>query len=331
VNQTTDKIYIANANNSAATFVGVVTVIDGSTNSLTTVSDPNAQFPDAVAVNETANAIYVTNGGCGPGPGNGCSNPGSNPGSITTIGGASNSLTTIIDPNANSPEAVAVDPVTNHIYVANTGTGNLTVIDGGSFPLRHTLGVLLAGTGSGTVTSVPLGIDCGTMCEENVAAGADVSLTTVASSGSTFAHWSGPCSGTGSCDVRMDTDQFVTAAFNSLQVAVPNVVGEPQAAGTAAITGAGLVVGTVTQQSSDAVASGDIISESPAASTNVSSGSAVDLVISTGAANGGGAGGSGGGGGGGGIDVLTLGALLGSLLLTLRRSDVTARLLMHGG
>jgi len=72
------------------------------------------------------------------------------------------------------------------------------------------------------------------------------------------------------------------AGIGPLQVAVPNVVGETQAAATTAIMGAGLVVGTVTQQSSSTVASGDVISESPAAGTNVATGSAVNLVVSTG-------------------------------------------------
>src|SRR5205807_70838 len=66
------------------------------------------------------------------------------------------------------------------------------------------------------------------------------------------------------------------------QVAVPNVVGQMQAAAASAITGAGLTVGAVTQQSSSTVAAGSVISESPAAGTKVASGSAVSLVVSSG-------------------------------------------------
>src|SRR5437016_4027644 len=66
------------------------------------------------------------------------------------------------------------------------------------------------------------------------------------------------------------------------QIAVPNVVGQMQAAAASAITGAGLTVGAVTQQSSSTVAAGSVISESPAAGTMVASGSAVSLVVSTG-------------------------------------------------
>src|SRR5204862_1233670 len=67
------------------------------------------------------------------------------------------------------------------------------------------------------------------------------------------------------------------------QVAVPNVVGQAQVAAASAITGAGLTVGTVTQQSSSTVAAGSVISESPTAGTRVAIGSAVSLVVSSGA------------------------------------------------
>jgi len=69
-------------------------------------------------------------------------------------------------------------------------------------------------------------------------------------------------------------------------VAVPNVVGKLQAAATSAITGAGLALGTVTNQSSSSVAIGTVISERPAAGTSVAAGSAVNLVISSGALQG---------------------------------------------
>jgi uncharacterized repeat protein (TIGR03803 family) len=65
---------------------------------------------------------------------------------------------------------------------------------------------------------------------------------------------------------------------------VPNVVGKTQAAATTAITGAHLVVGTVSMESSNTVPSGSVISQSPAGGTNVASGSAVNLIVSSGPA-----------------------------------------------
>jgi beta-lactam-binding protein with PASTA domain len=65
-------------------------------------------------------------------------------------------------------------------------------------------------------------------------------------------------------------------------VAVPNVVGDLLATGEAAITGAGLSVGTVSTSYSGSVPAGYIISQSPTGGTMVSVGSSVDLVNSLG-------------------------------------------------
>jgi aryl-phospho-beta-D-glucosidase BglC (GH1 family) len=77
------------------------------------------------------------------------------------------------------------------------------------------LGVTRAGTGSGTVTSSPGGINCGTSCTANYANGTSVTLTAAAASGSAFAGWSGSCSGTGSCVLAMTASRSVTATFNT--------------------------------------------------------------------------------------------------------------------
>ena len=66
------------------------------------------------------------------------------------------------------------------------------------------------------------------------------------------------------------------------QVQVPDVVGMTQSAAESAIDAAGLVVGTVDQASSSTVPKGNVISQSPAAGTSMASGSAVDLVVSSG-------------------------------------------------
>jgi beta-lactam-binding protein with PASTA domain len=67
-----------------------------------------------------------------------------------------------------------------------------------------------------------------------------------------------------------------------LQVNVPNVVSLDQAAAQTAIKTAKLAVGTVTNQSSDTVPVGKVISQSPIATTLVDEGSAVNLIISSG-------------------------------------------------
>jgi hypothetical protein len=77
------------------------------------------------------------------------------------------------------------------------------------------LSVTRTGTGSGTVTSNPSGINCGSTCTTNYSSGTSVTLTAAAASGSSFAGWSGACSGTGNCTVSMTASRSVTATFNT--------------------------------------------------------------------------------------------------------------------
>ena len=58
------------------------------------------------------------------------------------------------------------------------------------------------GDGSGTVTSSPVGIDCGSACSGQFQEGVTVSLNAAAAPGSAFAGWGGDCSGTGACTVN---------------------------------------------------------------------------------------------------------------------------------
>lgn len=82
-----------------------------------------------------------------------------------------------------------------------------------SAPSTFTLIVSKTGAGSGTVTSVPVGINCGAVCSVAYNAGASITLTATAASGSTFGGWSGACSGTDSCSVTMNLAKAVAAGF----------------------------------------------------------------------------------------------------------------------
>jgi hypothetical protein len=76
------------------------------------------------------------------------------------------------------------------------------------------LTIAKAGSGSGTVrSSGQAGIVCGPDCSEYYVAGASVTLTATPADGSTFAGWSGPCSGTGTCVVGISLSTTVTATF----------------------------------------------------------------------------------------------------------------------
>ena len=77
-----------------------------------------------------------------------------------------------------------------------------------------TLVVNKQGTGSGTVTSDPAGIDCGNICEADFSYGTAVTLAHIPSSGSVFVGWNGACTGTGNCIVTIDRAKNVTASFD---------------------------------------------------------------------------------------------------------------------
>jgi hypothetical protein len=78
----------------------------------------------------------------------------------------------------------------------------------------NSLAVSKAGDGSGTVVSDPSGIFCGPLCSASLAANTTVTLVAAADSNSTFAGWSGACSGaTTSCVVSMNQARTITATF----------------------------------------------------------------------------------------------------------------------
>jgi len=86
-----------------------------------------------------------------------------------------------------------------------------------------TLTVAETGTGIGIVTSSPNGINCGTTCTVDFSFGTVVQLSAVANTGSAFAGWTGPCSGTGSCQLTMNSNQSVSAIFNPAQGGVQSI------------------------------------------------------------------------------------------------------------
>ena len=92
---------------------------------------------------------------------------------------------------------VNTDATIAAIFTAAAGTATLTVTKTGS--------------GTGTVTSTPSGIACGASCSASFAGGTSVTLTPAGQGGSTFAGWSGACSGTGPCVVVTNSTQIVNA------------------------------------------------------------------------------------------------------------------------
>ena len=102
----------------------------------------------------------------------------------------------------------------NFVAAGDTISRAVTGSGTGSAPATVTLSVTKNGSGSGTVTGTPAGIDCGATCSQSVTAGTALTLTAAPAAGSTFAGWSGACSGTGTCAVTVSAATTVTATFN---------------------------------------------------------------------------------------------------------------------
>jgi hypothetical protein len=108
-----------------------------------------------------------------------------------------------------------------YIYVT-TGFGG----PGGVYAFKPSaptkgLEVDFVGSGGGTITSFPDGIDCNTDCGAEFAVGKLVTLTATADIRSNFLGWkvegaSASCAGTGPCDIQLDVDTKVTAEFEQL-------------------------------------------------------------------------------------------------------------------
>lgn len=104
-----------------------------------------------------------------------------------------------------------------------TANGATSITDVGAVALGQafyrvnflpTLTVAKTGTGAGTLTSSPTGINCGTDCAESFFSGTQVTLTSAPSPGSAFTNWGGACAGAGSnCVVTMDVSKSVSANY----------------------------------------------------------------------------------------------------------------------
>jgi YVTN family beta-propeller protein len=124
VNPVTNKAYISNygSNN--------VTVIDGATYGSTTLG-----VAGRTAVNPATDQLFISTSGLG-----------SAPGTVTILDGFTQDFIKTIQVGT-SPMAGVVNPITNKIYVANTGSNSVTVIDG----VGYTSVNLVAGTSPSSV------------------------------------------------------------------------------------------------------------------------------------------------------------------------------------
>jgi hypothetical protein len=79
----------------------------------------------------------------------------------------------------------------------------------------YSVSISKAGSGTGTVTSGPAGIDCGTACQSIFHGGLTVTFTATPDSGSVFSGWSdASCGANPTCVVSVESDVSLTATFD---------------------------------------------------------------------------------------------------------------------
>jgi beta-lactam-binding protein with PASTA domain/Ca2+-binding RTX toxin-like protein len=206
---------------------------------------------------------------------------------VANGGGATN----VAVPNVvGLTQAAAIAALTGADFVATSTNGNSTTAIVGTVisqnpaagqvrPFGSTVNVVVSvgtlvpsvtgGTQAAAATALAAaGLTVGSVTGINSAAPVGIVLSQAPSAGTSAAP------GTGIA---------LTVSLGPANVLVPNVVGQAQAVATTNITNAGLVIGTVTTASSTTVASGNVISTTPAGGASVAPGSAVNLVVSTGA------------------------------------------------
>ena len=137
--------------------------------------------------------------------------------------------------------AIGPDGTATSIWKRSNGTNEILQTASTASPL-YALGVNRSGSGQGTVTSSPGGIDCGAECVEVFTSLTEVTLTAAADAVSNFTGWSGACSGTGSCVVTMDQARSVSASFELQQRAL-TVTKNGNGAGSVTSTPAGIDCG----------------------------------------------------------------------------------------
>jgi predicted secreted protein len=86
------------------------------------------------------------------------------------------------------------------------------------------------GTGVGTVTSSPAGINCGSTCTFAFDENLQITLSASPATNSNFTGWSGEgCSGTGTCVVTASQARSVTATFTQKPTPVVTITRKPPA------------------------------------------------------------------------------------------------------
>lgn len=134
--------------------------------------------------------------------------------------------------------------------------------------VEYTVTVRKKGTGFGTVTSSPGGIDCGEDCSETYVNKTRLTLIATPAAGSAFDYWSGGgCAGTGPCEATIKSSRLVTAHFVSVGTRTLTVSKTGTGAGTVSSNTGAIECGATCSAQIDASSTITLIATAAAGST----------------------------------------------------------------
>jgi hypothetical protein len=101
------------------------------------------------------------------------------------------------------------------VYGGDSNFGTLTSAALTQTVNQVTFALSVTESGNGTVTSTPSGINCGSTCTAHFNSSTPVALTALPANGWAFSGWGGACSGSGPCNVTMNSALSVSAIFSN--------------------------------------------------------------------------------------------------------------------
>jgi hypothetical protein len=128
-------------------------------------------------------------------------------GTFARVASVGSNVSTYTDPNLASSTTCCY-----RVNAFNTAGSSAYTNEICGTTLAASFTLTLSRTGSGTITSSPAGISCGSDCTEAYTSGTVVNLTATPAAGYTFAGWSGTACANGS--VTMNSNITCTAVFN---------------------------------------------------------------------------------------------------------------------
>jgi DNA-binding beta-propeller fold protein YncE len=263
---TTQKLYINGSLANQAALTGAITTNStaltiGSWSSqeyFSGVIDDAAVYPFALTATQVLNHYNVGTSPSGSTAQLSVSRSGSGSGTVTSNPAAINcgatcsasfpagtSITLTASPAAGATFGSWTNAGTCTTNPVCTFTLNASTTVNASFNPAPTSNVTVtkSGTGGGTVTSSPAGINCGATCSASITNGS-VTLTASAASGSVFAGWTGAgCGSALTCTFTLSADTTVDAAFNPVPTSSLTVSKAGAGTGTVTSSPAGINCG----------------------------------------------------------------------------------------